>query len=41
VNDLANDGFNARTPNLLEAIRNDSAPALMMNEGMMMNVETK
>ena len=41
VNDLADDGFNARTSNLFEAIGNDSAPALMMKEVMMMNLETK
>ena len=41
MNDLADDGFNARTSNLFEAIGNDSAPALMMKEVMMMNLETK
>jgi hypothetical protein len=41
VNDLADDGFNATTSNLFEAIGNDSAPALMMKEVMMMNLETK
>ena len=41
MNDLADDGFNARTSNLFEAIGNDSAPALTMKEVMMMNLETK
>ena len=41
MNDLADDGFNARTSNLFDAIANDSAPALMMKEVTMMNLETK